>query len=112
MNKKLKIAILSNGISQHTSNRLNLFCDYPQLDLYFLHQSAQMKNNSKLPNERFYQFNIKKGKNIFERGFIGLNIIIQNVLNLIKINPDVIFIMYGEKLTIVSAMLSRKPYII
>jgi glycosyltransferase involved in cell wall biosynthesis len=112
MNKKLKVAILSNGISQHTLNRLNLFCAHPQLDLYFLHQSAQMKNNSKLPNERFYQFNVKKGKNTFERGLIGLNIIIQNVLNLIKINPDVIFIMYGEKLAIVSAMLSRKLYII
>ena len=112
MNKKLKVAILSNGISQHTLNRLNLFCTYPQLDLYFLHQSAQMKNNSKLPNERFYQFNVKKGKNTFERGLIGLNIIIQNVLNLVKINPDVIFIMYGEKLSLLSAILSGKPYVI
>ena len=112
MNKKLKVAILSNGISQHTLNRLNLFCAYPQLDLYFLHQSAQMKNNSKLPNERFYQFNVKKGKNTFERGLIGLNIIIQNVLNLVKINPDVIFIMYGEKLSLLSAILSGKPYVI
>ena len=112
MNKKLKVAILSNGISQHTLNRLNLFCAYPQLDLYFLHQSAQMKNNSMLPNERFYQFNVKKGKNTFERGLIGLNIIIQNVLNLVKINPDVIFIMYGEKLSLLSAILSGKPYVI
>jgi glycosyltransferase involved in cell wall biosynthesis len=112
MNKKLKVAILSNGISQHTLNRLNLFCAYPQLDLYFLHQSAQMKNNSKLTNEKFYQFNIKKGKNTFERGLIGLNIIIQNVLNLVKINPDVIFIMYGEKLSLLSAILSGKPYVI
>lgn len=112
MNKKLKVAILSNGFSQHTLNRLNLFCDYPQLALYFLHQSAQMKNNSKLTNERFYQFNIKKGKNTFEKGLIGLNIIIQNVLNLVKINPDVIFIMYGEKLSLLSAILSGKPYVI
>jgi glycosyltransferase involved in cell wall biosynthesis len=112
MNKKLKVAILSNGISQHTLNRLNLFCEYPQLDVYFLHQSAQMKNNSKVPNERFYQFNVKKGKNTFERGLIGLNIIKQNVLNLLQIKPDIIFIMYGEKLSLVSALLSGKPYVI
>ena len=91
MNKKLKVAILSNGISQHTLNRLNIFCAYPHLDLYFLHQSAQMKNNSKLPNERFYQYDVIKGKNKVGRGLIGLNIIFHNIFHLLKINPDVIF---------------------
>ena len=112
MNKKLKVAILSNGISQHTLNRLNLFCAYPHLDLYFLHQSAQMKNNSKLPNERFYQYDVIKGKNKFGRGLIGLNVIFHNIFHLLKINPDVIFIMYGEKLSLLSSILVGKPYII
>lgn len=112
MNKKLKVAILSNGISQHTLNRLNLFCEYPQLDLFFLHQSVRMKNLSKLPNEKFYQFDVIKGKNKVGRGLIGLNIIFHNIFHLFRINPDVIFIMYGDKLSLLSSILVGKPYMI
>ena len=66
MNKKLKVAILSNGISQHTLNRLNLFCAYPHLDLYFLHQSAQIKNNLSFQMKDFISLMLKREKTSLE----------------------------------------------
>lgn len=109
---KVKVAIFSNGISQHTINRLNLFCENPQLDLYFLHQGGKMDNLSKLPNDRFIQLNIQKHKNIFQKSLVGLKIISNNLKNVKKINPDVIFIMYGDRFSLISAFLSGKKYII
>jgi len=112
METKVRVAVLSNGISQHTINRLNLFETSSKLEIYFLHQSSLVANNSILPTERFIQWLIKKGNNIFERGFIGIRIIIQNLIHLKEIKPDVIFIMYGEKLSLLSALFSKIPYVI
>jgi glycosyltransferase involved in cell wall biosynthesis len=112
METKVRVAILSNGISPHTINRLNLFETSSKLEIYFLHQSYLVVNHSSIPTERFIQWPIKNGRNYLERGFIAIKIMIQNVKNINKIKPDVIFIMYGEKLSLLSALFSKIPYVI
>ena len=110
--KKIKVAIVADGVSQHAINRVKLLQDAPDLDLYFVHQGPRMDNRTGLPGERFLQRDVYKGKNRAKRFWSSMQRLRWNVGTLRAIQPDIVFILFGEKIVLLSALLSPFPYIL
>lgn len=110
--KRIKVAIMADGVSQHAINRVKLLQDAPDLDLYFVHQGPRMDNRTGLPSERFLQRDVYKGKNRIKRFWSSMQRLRWNVGTLRAIRPDVVFILFGEKIVLLSALLTPFPFIL
>lgn len=110
--KRIKVAILSDGTSQHTINRVRLLQESTALDVFFLHQWPRMENRTGLPDARFLQTEVYKGKNPVKRLWSSLKRLCWNLRTLRALQPDVVFILFGEKIVLLSALLSPFPFVI
>jgi len=110
--KIIRVAILADGVSQHAINRVKLLRDAPDLDLYFLHQGPRMDNRTGLHNEHFLQRDVYKGKNQVKRLWSAMKRLAWNISTLRAIRPDVVFILFGERIALLSVVLSPFPFLI
>ena len=110
--RKIRVAIVSDGTSQHTINRVRLLQESEALDLFFIHQWPRMENRTGLPDARFLQTEVYKGKNPVRRVLSSLKRLRWNIRTLHSLQPDVVFILFGEKIALLSALLSPFPFVI
>ena len=107
--RKIRVAIVSDCTSQHTINRVRLLQESEALDLFFIHQWPRMENRTGLPDARFLQTEVYKGKNPVRRVLSSLKRLRWNIRTLHSLQPDVVFILFGEKIALLSALLSPFP---